>query len=492
MKNIFLFISKILHENEEKAVIPEKQPTVEDKEITEIKLKAQKIKALAQLLRAKNEFKRAKVDQSSAQKEEDDHAQNLTATYPNQQQGKSKQSAPPPVNPQAAPPPVSPNEDPNQQLPEDQQVPPQEEIEPQVKDANLNSGNPLNEPVAKEDILVPLDDDIEKINEDGDDEIKDEKKPLWNKYHPDPNNSEQMEEYRKSLKPPVDPNQPETPLDPSQVPDQQISPEPPNEPQGQIGVNEPPHETAPVYQDQQVPPQEDSNQQLPKDLSDQPSQQQSSLNPDEQLPEDQQVPPQEETQDPQTKLEADIAKKQAEVKKIQAQTQDLQNKSQMGSEDSAMGGMGGAAGMGGPMDSSMMGMAPQKPDPLKGFGDKTSAMGGMMGGMMGGIDPMTGMPSTDNSASVNSSAIGRIYELKKIYYRLMQLNKMLTNCPDKEMNEIQKVTSESFDLLRLIIQNLKTYKDKIDDIIISYFSLVKDISSKLEQHYMKKSQSEED
>jgi hypothetical protein len=70
-----------------------------------------------------------------------------------------------------------------------------------------------------------------------------------------------------------------------------------------------------------------------------------------------------------------------------------------------------------------------------------------------------------------------------MYYRLALLDKILCNSSDSELNELAKITSDSFEIFRLIIQNLKCYKEKIDEIIVDYYILIKDIAQNLERHY---------
>jgi len=131
---------------------------------------------------------------------------------------------------------------------------------------------------------------------------------------------------------------------------------------------------------------------------------------------------------------------------------------------------------------------PQPPDPLKGFGDTTDPQASqmaMMGGMPGSIDPMTGQP-IEQGPSKTATAVGRLYILKKIYYKLALLDKILTNSPDTELQEVARITSEAFSIYRTIIQNLKTYKDQIDEVIVDYYMLVKDIAAHVEKHFMMK------
>jgi hypothetical protein len=206
--------------------------------------------------------------------------------------------------------------------------------------------------------------------------------------------------------------------------------------------------------------------------------------------------------EPQTKDEADIARIQAQTREIQAKIGEYTPPGGAQNVDPSMAGsampgnpsgmtMGpGVGGMGGITDPAMMGMEQQPPDPMKGFGDTTdpsSKLGAMGMGMgMGGIDPMTGMPTGDMGPSKTPTAIGRLYLIKKIYYRLALLDKVLTDCPDPEVLELSNTTREAFDIFRLVIQNLKNYKEKIDEIIIDYYMLLKDIGQVVENHFKSK------
>jgi len=213
-------------------------------------------------------------------------------------------------------------------------------------------------------------------------------------------------------------------------------------------------------------------------------------------------------EEPQTKDEAEIARIQAQTREVQSKIGEYTPPGAGNAEDAAAGDemdTGGdidpatgmpidPSGMGGDIDP-MTGMpiTPKEKDPMAGFGDTTdpAAAGGMggfgMGGMGGAIDPMTGMPTDDDSASKTPTAIGRLYTLKKIYYRLALLDQILTNCPDTEISDLAAVTKEAFSIFQIIIQNLKSYKDKVDELIIDYYMLVRDITKQLEQHFKQKS-----
>jgi len=210
---------------------------------------------------------------------------------------------------------------------------------------------------------------------------------------------------------------------------------------------------------------------------------------------------------PQSKEEAEIARLQAQTREIQSRIGEYKTAGGAGDPNAQIDPATGQPidpnvqsqvdpATGQPIDPNaqidpMTGQPiapPQPPDPLKGFGDTTDPQASqmaMMGGMPGSIDPMTGQP-IDQGPSKTATAVGRLYILKKIYYKLALLDKILTNSPDTELQEVARITSEAFSIYRTIIQNLKTYKDQIDEVIVDYYMLVKDIAAHVEKHFIMK------
>ena len=142
--------------------------------------------------------------------------------------------------------------------------------------------------------------------------------------------------------------------------------------------------------------------------------------------------------------------------------------------------MGGAGGMGGGIDP-MTGM-PMDPnagmgqDPLQGLGDK-SAPPDPSGGMGGGVDPMTGMPMPGGGAVY--TAIGRAYKLKDIFENLTKIRNYLRDTNNIELSKLYKDSDKAFEMYKLVINNLKTYKEKVDDLIIMYYELIKIMLEKI-------------
>ena len=112
-------------------------------------------------------------------------------------------------------------------------------------------------------------------------------------------------------------------------------------------------------------------------------------------------------------------------------------------------------------------------------------MGDEMGGA--GMD-MGGMAEEQKSPH----ELGRVYELKKIYTRLTSIESYLSSEADPELTELRKYVSQSIELFEILASNIESYKDKMDDIIISYYKFLKEIYFDIRSYYKsKKSQMDE-
>ena len=197
---------------------------------------------------------------------------------------------------------------------------------------------------------------------------------------------------------------------------------------------------------------------------------------------------------PHSKEKAEVMKIAAQIREIEAKTKETLNKANnpdMGMDNSGIDPMTGMpmdpnAQMGGagqidPMTGMPMDPSAQQNDPLQGLGD-ASAPQDPMGMGMGGIDPMTGMPM-DPSQQKTFTAVGRAYKLKKIYDILDKISSLLHTTPDTKLQEISKEVDEGFELFRLVVNNLKLYKDQVDDLIIMYYAMLKNVCDNIENVY---------
>ena len=112
--------------------------------------------------------------------------------------------------------------------------------------------------------------------------------------------------------------------------------------------------------------------------------------------------------------------------------------------------------------------------------DPNMGVGGDMGmGMGGGM----GMGADQGPQQLTSSEIGRIYELKKIYSRLTTIETFLQEETNERMVELRAMVSKAIDLFETVISNVQSYKDKLDDIIISFYKFLEKIFEEIRLYF---------
>lgn len=118
-----------------------------------------------------------------------------------------------------------------------------------------------------------------------------------------------------------------------------------------------------------------------------------------------------------------------------------------------------------------------------------AAGGGMegdpgMGGMSGMEDPQ--------AQKLSANQIGRVYELKKIYTRLLAIESYLNRASDDDdiITNLRKKVGEAINLYEVVISNYEQYKDKIDDIIIGFYKFLDKIHKDLNDYFKKLSSKE--
>ena len=138
------------------------------------------------------------------------------------------------------------------------------------------------------------------------------------------------------------------------------------------------------------------------------------------------------------------------------------------------------------IDPAAAGMPPEGQPPM----DPAMGGQGMVDPAMGrqpGMDPMgMGMPAPEPPKT--ATALGRIYEMKKIYNRLFVLDNFLTRSADPNLTEMKDMISDSFGIYKMIAGNLQSYKDGMDDIIKHYYAFISSAVLDLEDYYKQKAQ----
>jgi hypothetical protein len=135
----------------------------------------------------------------------------------------------------------------------------------------------------------------------------------------------------------------------------------------------------------------------------------------------------------------------------------------------------------------------EDPNANPGNADPSQMMGGDQGmnGMtgMGGdqeIDPMTGQPKK------TAEQVGRIFELKKIYSRLLAIESQLSFSSDIVLLKIRKFVSDSIELFETLISNIDAYKDDVDEIIVMYYSFLEQLYEIMKKYYKNKQEKEKE
>ncbi len=120
----------------------------------------------------------------------------------------------------------------------------------------------------------------------------------------------------------------------------------------------------------------------------------------------------------------------------------------------------------------------QTPDMTMGTasGDSSMADPNMMGMGMG-MEPQ---------GPENDVEVGRIYELKKIYSRLVSVQSYLAETTDVNLIKLRNYVANTIDLFRTLISNINLYKDRLDEIIVTFYKVVTNVYQVLSKYYKDK------
>lgn len=97
-------------------------------------------------------------------------------------------------------------------------------------------------------------------------------------------------------------------------------------------------------------------------------------------------------------------------------------------------------------------------------------------------------PETDESIDETEleteeqlSVVDKVYRLKKIYSKLIAISRILDYHSDIKFDDLRDEILEAIDLFHIVISNFDSFKDKIDDIIKSYYKLLQNSIEELER-----------
>ena len=137
---------------------------------------------------------------------------------------------------------------------------------------------------------------------------------------------------------------------------------------------------------------------------------------------------------------------------------------------------------------------PEEPMPEEAGADPEMAdpgMGAEAGGDPGlgdpGLgDPMAGVPGQEETK--DPTELGRTYEMKKIYARLVSMNEYLADEMSPKIVKTKRSLAKAIDLFAVIGANPDSYKEKIDEIIISYYKFLEASYKRVRAFYKSEAQ----
>ena len=107
------------------------------------------------------------------------------------------------------------------------------------------------------------------------------------------------------------------------------------------------------------------------------------------------------------------------------------------------------------------------------------------GGEMDPNDP-NAMAGMGEEPPKDPQELGKIYELKKIYSRLVSIESYLSNSSDLTLLKLRNHVSQAIELFETLAANIKSYEGKINDIIITFYEFIEMVYKILRIYYDKK------
>jgi len=108
---------------------------------------------------------------------------------------------------------------------------------------------------------------------------------------------------------------------------------------------------------------------------------------------------------------------------------------------------------------------------------------GNEGGGEEGMPPEGQEMGGDVEGEIDVTEIGRVFELKKIYSRLTSIESYLSDSSDTTLLKLRNYVSQSIELFEILIANVKSFKDKLDEIIIIYYKFIEIVYGLLNKYY---------
>lgn len=104
-------------------------------------------------------------------------------------------------------------------------------------------------------------------------------------------------------------------------------------------------------------------------------------------------------------------------------------------------------------------------------------------------DENTGDPEGDEGDEIGGSEseegsvdkVGRMYELKRIHYRLINIQTILDSYVDEKLEQIKDNVGRALELFKMVVDNYDKYESRVDDIILIYYDFLNQVYTKVNQ-----------
>lgn len=138
-----------------------------------------------------------------------------------------------------------------------------------------------------------------------------------------------------------------------------------------------------------------------------------------------------------------------------------------------------------PDPNQMMGGDPTQ-DPKQMMQQDPNQMNAMDPNMGGGgmvTDPSMGMGGFGNEPQKTAEEIGKIFELKKIYSRLLAIESQLSFSSDIILLKLRKFITKAIELFEVLIANINSFREEVDNIIVLFYEFLEEVYGIMKRYY---------
>jgi len=87
-------------------------------------------------------------------------------------------------------------------------------------------------------------------------------------------------------------------------------------------------------------------------------------------------------------------------------------------------------------------------------------------------EPMDMSMGIDDNKEEDPGFVGKKFELKKIYIRLITMKEYLSDSMDEELIILRNYVRDALEIFETLMSNINSFKNKIDEIIVNYYKFL--------------------